>query len=227
LTSAVKRRRRASGSIRGIGTFGIGDSQQIIEQQQILRVGVGELDTQTSSGSVAVEVSHSGARAQQARYSVKRNVAGVGFTEGPKHLGPATSRHCNDLPGHAALADARGPTTVTTPPRPLIVRSSMASRSAISQLRPTMPVSARPTRPFRGPDAQQPAHRHRIVGPLDAHQLGVLEDRDVFDQDSGCLTERHAAGRGDRFHSLSKPDGLADRGVTHYARADLTGNDSA
>ena len=41
-TSAVNRRRRASGSIVGSGSLGVGDAQQVIKQQQILLVGVGD-----------------------------------------------------------------------------------------------------------------------------------------------------------------------------------------
>ena len=46
-----------------------------------------------------------------------------------------------------------GPTTFTTPPRPPIARSTIASRTAISQFRPTRLASARPTTPSRDPIA--------------------------------------------------------------------------
>ena len=59
-----------------------------------------------------------------------------------------------------------GPTTVTTPPRPPIVRSTMASRAAISQRRPTRLASARPTRPSRALIASSRRARTGSSAPL-------------------------------------------------------------
>ncbi len=86
--------------------FGVGDAEQIIEQQQILRVGVRDLFSRLRAGGVAVEVGHAAARPQQPRHHPEGDVTGVGFAEGPKHLDPASCRDCGGLPGHPALADA-------------------------------------------------------------------------------------------------------------------------
>ena len=59
-----------------------------------------------------------------------------------------------------------GPTTFTTPPRPPIARSTMASRAAISQRRPTRLASARPTRPSRGSIATSRRARTGSSAPL-------------------------------------------------------------
>ena len=43
LINAVRRRRRASGSITGPGYRGIGNAKQIIKEKNVFRVGVGHL----------------------------------------------------------------------------------------------------------------------------------------------------------------------------------------
>ena len=123
----------------------------------------------------------------------------------------------------AHLADAWGPTTFTTPPRPPTARSTMAASAAISQPRPTRIASARPTRPSRGLIATS-RRAHRIVGPLDVHQFGVGQVDDVLDEPRGRLGQHHPAGRRRRFHSLGDPDVLPDRGVTQGTGTDLTGD---
>ena len=87
--------------------LGVGDTEQIIEQQQILRVGIRNLLPGPGAGGVAVQVGHAGARPQQPRDQMERDVTGVGFAEGPKHLDAATGRQRRGLPSHPALTDAR------------------------------------------------------------------------------------------------------------------------
>ena len=98
--------------------IGVGDAEQIIKQQQILRVGIGHTSAQPGAGGFAVEVSHAGARPQQPRHDMERDVTGMGLAEGPKHLDAATGRQRRRLPRHPGLADARRSHHIPTPPRP-------------------------------------------------------------------------------------------------------------
>ena len=107
LISAVNRRRRASGSICGQRHIGVGDAEQIIQQQQILRVGIRKSFAHPRAGGFAVEVGHAAARSQHPGHHLEGDVGSVGFAEGPKHLDPATGRQRRGLPGHPGLADAR------------------------------------------------------------------------------------------------------------------------
>ena len=117
-----------------------------------------------------------------------------------------------------------GPTTFTTPPRPPIVRSTMASRAAISQRRPTRLASARPTRPSRGLIAISRRARTGSSAPLMRTHSGSASITSVLDQPRGRLRKHHPARRGHRFHPLRQPDLLADRGVPQRPRTDLTGD---
>ena len=87
--------------------IGVGDAEQIIEQQQILRVGIRNLFADPRAGGSAVEVSHAGARPQQPGDHTEGDVAGVGFAERPIHLDAATGRQRGGFPGNPGLADAR------------------------------------------------------------------------------------------------------------------------
>ena len=87
--------------------LGVGDAQQIIKQQQILRVGIRDLFPHPGAGGFAVQVSHAAARPQQPRHHMERDLTGMRLAEGPQHLDPATGRQRRGLPGHPALADAR------------------------------------------------------------------------------------------------------------------------
>ena len=64
------------------GAHRVGDTQQVVEQQQILRIGVGNLRPNPLPRGVIVEVADPYDRPQQPRHHMKRDVAGVGFTEG-------------------------------------------------------------------------------------------------------------------------------------------------
>ena len=185
LISAVNRRRRASGSICGQRHLGVGDAQQIIEQQQILRVGIGDLFPDPGAGGFAVEVGHAGARPQQPRHRMEGNVAGVGLAEGPKHLDPATGRQRRGLARRPALADARRShhihdTTAATDRavdhgverRHLPVPTDQARLGAPDQAMPRL-------------DRDQSARGHRFVGSFDAHPLRFGQHHQMLDQPRG------------------------------------------
>ena len=130
----------------------------------------------------------------------------------------AASRATRDLPMPG------GPTTFTTPPRPPIVRSTMASRAAISQRRPTRLASARPTRPSRGSIATSRRARTGSSAPLMRTNSGsasitVCSTSRAVDSDS--ITPPGGATDSIR---CAIPTCLAGRGVTQRTRTDLTGD---
>ena len=204
--------------------IGVGDAEQIIQQQQILRVGIGHIRPQPGAGGFAVEVGHTAARPQQPRHHVEGNVTGVGFAEGPKHLDPATGGQRRGLPGHPGLADARRSHHVhhTTAATDRALHHGVERRhlpAPTHQGRLGAPELA-----VARADPHQPARAHRFVGPLDADPLRFTQYGGVLDQPRRRLREHHPARGRHRFHPLRKPDRLADRSVTHCPRADLTGD---
>ena len=120
-----------------------------------------------------------------------------------------------------------GPTTFTTPPRPPIARSTMASSAAISQRRPTRLASARPTMPSRGLIASSRRADTGSSVPLMCTHSGsastaLCSTSRAVDSDS--ITP---PGGRHRFHPLREPDRLAGRGVPQRPRADLAGDHPA
>ena len=217
LISAVNRRRRASGSIAGSGTSGSAMPSRSSSSSRSCGSASGNLLPHPGAGGFAVEVSHAGARPQQPRHHMRTGMSRACDSQKAQNTSTprpaasaAASRATRDLPMPG------GPTTFTTPPRPPIARSTMASRAAISQRRPTRLASARPTRPSRGLDRQQPARAHRFVGPLDAHPLRFAQHHGVLDQPRGRLRQHHRARRRHRFHPLrqSRPARRSRRNPT-------------
>ncbi|GAY17301.1 hypothetical protein MSZK_40270 [Mycobacterium sp. shizuoka-1] len=62
------------------------------------------------------------------------------------------------------------------------------------------------------------------MGALDVNQFGIGEIDDVRHQICGGFADHHPAGRGDRLHPLREPHLFTDRGVTCWARRDVTGD---
>ena len=134
---------------------GVGDAEQIIEQQQILRVDIGTyICPQLRAGGVAVEVSHTAARPQQPRHGIERDVTGVGFAEGPKHVDPATGRQRRGFPRRPGFADARRSHHIH--------HTTAATDRALHQgvERPPSPSADRPGSPRRAPPGLPWADRH-------------------------------------------------------------------
>ncbi len=204
--------------------IGVGDAEQIIQQQQILRVGIRNLLPHFRAGGFAVEVGHAAGRPQQLGHDVEGNVTGVGLAEGPQHLDPATGRQRRGLPGRPGLADARRSDHIhhTTAATDRAVHKGVECRhlpAPTDQARLGAPDQAIPRA-----DRHQPARAHRFVGALDAYPLRFSQRHGVLDQLRGRLREHHPARGRHRFHPLRKPDRLAGRGVTQRPRADLTGD---
>ena len=118
-----------------------------------------------------------------------------------------------------------GPATPMTHPCPLTDRSNMPVMVCSSQSRPTKVGCDR--RPVRLVLLSTPSRRCAVTGsslPLILHQLRFAQHGGMFDQSRGGLAEHHPARWGNRFHALSHPDLLTDRGVTQSTRTDFTGD---
>ena len=209
---------------RGQRHIGVGDAQQIIQQQQILRVGIRKLFPELRAGGFAVQVGHAHAGPQQPRHRMERDLVGVGFAEGPKHVHPATGCGRRGLAGRPALADTRRSHHIhhTTAATDRAVHNGVDRghlRPATDQGRLGAPDLA-----IARADRHQLARAHRFVGPLDAHPLRFTQHHGVLDQPRGRLRQHHPARRGHRFHPLRHTDLLPDRGVTERPRTDLTGD---
>ncbi len=108
----------------------------------------------------------------------------------------AASRATRDLPMPG------GPTTFTTPPRPPIARSTMASSGRHLPAPTDQARLGAPDQAIPRADRHQPARAHRFVGPLDAHPLRFSQHHGVLDQPRGGLRQHHPARGRHRFHPL-------------------------
>jgi hypothetical protein len=70
----------------------------------------------------------------------------------------------------------------------------------------------------------QPLGGHGLLGALDLNQFRVPEHCGTLDQPCGRGAEHHPARRGHGLHPLRHTHLLTDRGVTAWARTDLTGD---
>ena len=161
-----------------------------------------------------VEIGYPGGIAQQSRRHMERNLTGMRLAEGRKNLDAATFRERHRLTDESALADARrsrhADDTPVSADRSIQhagdgVQFDIAAHQ--SRLRPTRRLVIRS-------DTQEAMRRHRLVAPLDTHQLRFAQHGGMFNQSRGGITEHHPTRRSNRLHPLRHPDLLTDRGVT-------------
>ncbi len=202
---------------------GVTDAQKVIEQQQVFRVGVGDLGSHARPGSPIVEIGHPQAVAQQPGHHVKRDVAGVGLAVGGEHRHIAARRERCGFADQSALADARRTHDIDHTPGAADGLVEDRGHGADFPLTADQNRLAAPTGRMVVDGHQSPGG-HRCVSALDVHQLGLTQHRGLFDQAGGGLAEHHPTRRRHRFHSLRHPHLLTDRRVTHWARTGLTGN---
>src|SRR6478672_7818837 len=118
-----------------------GDTEEVVEQQQILRVGGAKPSAHLYAGGCAVHLTNPGGSAQQVRNDVQGDLAGQGLTEGPEYVDTARSRDRCSLAHHTALADTRGPDHTDDSAVSTYWRSSSSVRTVISCWRPTSVAS--------------------------------------------------------------------------------------
>jgi hypothetical protein len=94
------------GRRRGVG---VADSEQVVQQQQVVGVGVGDAGPHLRPARVLVEVAHPEHPAQQPRHQMKRDLPGMGFGGDGEHLDAAAGSQRHGLARDAALADTGWP----------------------------------------------------------------------------------------------------------------------
>ena len=90
----------------GNAVSGSTDSEEVVEQHQILLVGVGEPISQPRTDRVVAQFRQARGRPKELCCCVERNVACVGFAECPEHVCIATDCRRHDLAHQPALPDA-------------------------------------------------------------------------------------------------------------------------
>ncbi len=149
------------------------------------------------AGGWVVQVGHAAAR-RRPRHGMKRDLTGVRFAEGPKHLHPTPGRR--HRPSAPPRPNPQPHTTAATDralhhgvPRRRLLQTDQARLGA-------------PDRPSRGPIATT-----RRANTLDAHLLPVSPASRRARRVARWTPTASAGGH--RFHPLRQPDLLADRGV--------------
>ena len=173
LISAVNRRRRASGSICGQRHIGVGDAQQIVEQQQILRVGIGNVGPAPARGRLRSSRSATPVPARSSRVTAWNGISRAWDSQ--KAQNTSTPRPAATAAASRAirlLPMPGGPTTFdhTTAATDRAVHHGVDGGHLPAPTDQGAPRHARPAPPAR-PIAHQPTRGHRVVGALDAHPL--------------------------------------------------------
>ena len=223
-TSAVNRRRRASGSMAGSATSGSAMPSRSSSSSRSCGSASG---TYARNPARAASPSRSAtplpARSSRATTPKGTSLAWdsqkVQNTSTPRPAASAAASRATRL-----LPMPGGPTTFThtTAATDRALHQGVKGRhlpASTDQARLGAPDQALPRA-----DPHQPARGNRFVGALDVHPFRFRQRHGVLDQPRGGLREHHPARGRHRFHPLGEPDRLADRGVTQRPRTELTGD---
>ena len=211
----------------GTRHFGVARAQQVIEQLQILRPGLGDLAAHPGPGLLRRKADDAEDRSQQPGDHLQRDVAGVGFAVRDEHLEAAAPRDRDGLTDQPCLADA-GPTRHRDD-------SSRAGTGLVQQCRDGALLRPAPNQPglMTGFESMfdvrgyQAPRRHADVNAFDVHRLALTEHNSILDAPSGRLAEQDTARRCRGLHPLRHPYLLTERGVTEVGGADLAGDHPA
>ena len=187
--------------------IGVGDAEQIIKQQHILRVGIRDLFPHCARAS-SPSRSATPVRARSSRVTAWNGISRVWDSQKVQNTSSSASgRGRGGLPGHPAFADARRSHDIdhATAGTDGAVRKGVEGRHLPAPTDQTR-LGAAAAASARA-DRHQSAHRNRFIRPLDVRLLGFTQQHDVLDQPSGRLGQHHPARRGHRFHPLRQPDG--------------------
>jgi hypothetical protein len=162
--------------------------------------------------------------AQQPRRHMKRNLGGMGFTEGRKHLRTAAARQCGRLVNKTALADARRSRHIHDAPMTADGPIQHACDGVQFPLTSNQSGARQPHLRGPRPHGDQATSQDRFIGTLDTHHLRLTQSRSVINQSRGGRAKHHPTRRSDRLHPLSHPHLLTNRGVTERPRTDFPGD---
>ena len=96
---------RIRGDLRQLH-IGVGDAQQVIDQQQILGVCLGNAVAHPIASGLPVKPLDAVDHAQQPCHDMERDLAGVRLAEGGEYVGATATRQHRHVAHQAALADA-------------------------------------------------------------------------------------------------------------------------
>jgi hypothetical protein len=200
----------------------IGDAQQVVENQEVVTIGVGKLGSKPRSRGRVVETAHPGRSAEQPRHGMERDLARVGFAICGKDSDTAAFGDLERLTDEPALPDPRRPDD--TYHRPAAGYRALEKSSHGVQFQPAS-YKGRLRRPgplTLGSHPKQAAGRHGRVGTLDRHHLRFAENGCTPDELRGRIAEHDPAWRRCGLHALRHPDLLADSGVTNCGGTEFT-----
>src|SRR6476659_5325502 len=220
-TTAVSRRRRASGSMGGKAVFGSAMPSR-------------SSSSCTSSGSASGTRSRTRSRAvcpprpstpkaaRQPRDGMEGDLTGMRLAECSEHLNTTRRCHGRKLAHQTALPDTRRPddahhraVTIDRPVQQALHGGHLPAPTNQSRLR-----TPDPRMPFA--HAQQAKGGHRFLGALNPNHLRFTQNRRPVHQPRGRFRQHHPTRRRHRLHPLSHPHLLTHSGVTQSDRADLT-----
>jgi hypothetical protein len=210
-----------------VGQFdvGIGDAEQVVQQQQIFGVGAGNSGADACTSLLAVEVVHAQPGAQQPRYRVEWDVDGMGFAVGGEHLHAAVAGQCSRFANDAALADSRRSENADYPPdAPDRLVENSGDGVQLPSAAHQRGVVAPAVLALSGLGGQAARH-YRLFRAFDTHQFRFGQLYGILNEAGGGRAQHHATRWGDRFHPLRHSHLFADGGVTQSPRADVAGDD--
>ena len=155
--------------------IGIGDPQQVIEQHQVQFINVRKPCPYPGAGGLCVKTIDAGARTQQPRHGIERDLAGVRLAESGEHLDTTGGRHRRHFAHQTALADARWPhhTDDTALALDCTVQQVLGGEHLPPPTDQIRLDTLDEAMPFL--DAQQRLGRDGLIGTLDLNQLRLTE----------------------------------------------------
>ncbi len=213
---------RIGGDI-GRGDGGVPNTQEILEQQEVPGVPLGESVSHPRPGNTGLQTIDLQCRPQQPRQHVERDVVSVRLAVGGVYRHAAAGRDGDGFADQSALADSRRSPDVddATGATDGLVEDP---GDRIELPGPSNQCRLAATERLTLSDGQQSPGGNRNVRTFDPHHFRIAQHHRGIDQTGGRFAEHHPARRGRRLHPLSHPDLLADGRVTCCGRADFTGD---
>ena len=120
----MTRRRRASGSNLWQCHRTVADAEQVIEQQQVLRIRRREVEAYLAARRVAVEIANTGDCAQETGHRVERDTAGMRLADGFEHLDTTLGCCRRNVTHQTGLSNTCLTHHPSTPPWSVMARSN-------------------------------------------------------------------------------------------------------
>ena len=200
----------------------IGDTQQVVENQEVVTVGVGKLVRSCARAATSSRPPTRGRSAEQPRHGMERDLARMGFAICGKHCDAAAFGDLRRLRGRAdSFRSQAVPPHRPPSPRPLPHGPGVPTWCALPARAPQGSTAQ-----VRLSHARQPPQavdaRARRAGALDRHHFRIAEQAGRPDELRGGIAEHDPAWRRGGLHPLGHPDLVADSGVTNCGGTEFT-----